>query len=342
MSANAFRSPLMQQFASSARSQHRPPLVLSGFCSRNAEENQKNEKQTNRPATGERNASNAAHFMNVGHSSVKVSDISISTRMLNASPNRMNASFQHFTSHANERQTADSDIFEVIKNRRTSALGPIVFSDLPRLRESTTKAIQMATYGPNHYRTEPTTYYRIFADSASSHKLADICYNVSLCASMNRKPMVDAKKLAEDKRKKWLDTVACYITVTCAKQPIQAQNFNQDGSQGYLDASIDDAEVFQYWFNPIAGHLPETERQLENYASSCASIQNLLLSLHADNYASKWATGPVIRCRAFRSLIGCHNDEFVVGLVMVGTNKFLPTGPWTRRRDFDGDVLRDL
>ena len=42
---------------------------------------------------------------------------------------------------------------------------------------------------------------------------------------------------------------------------------------------------------------PLTIAQLEDYASTCASVQNLLLSLHAEGLWCKWAMGPVVHCR---------------------------------------------
>ncbi len=80
--------------------------------------------------------------------------------------------------------------------------------------------------------------------------------------------------------------------------------------------------------------------QLEDYASTCASIQNLLLSLHSEGYGCKWATGPVIRTRSFRDLLRCRSDEMVVGLIMVGWPRRLPS--LRRRREVEGDVLRDV
>lgn len=63
----------------------------------------------------------------------------------------------------------------------------------------------------------------------------------------------------------------------------------------------------------------DAEREMEDYASTCAAVQNVLLSLHAEKIASKWATGPVIRTRAFRELVGAiHPDDRIVALIMIG------------------------
>ncbi len=94
-------------------------------------------------------------------------------------------------------------------------------------------------------------------------------------------------------------------------------------------------------FKELPHVAPRTVRQLEDYAAACASIQNLLLSLHSEGLGSKWATGPVIRTRAFRDLIGCEEDDMVVGLIMVGWPKRVPRMP-RRRRDLEGDILKDV
>ena len=117
------------------------------------------------------------------------------------------------------------------------------------------------------------------------------------------------------------------------------------------------------------------------FASASASIQNILLSLHSENIpvsevevevedidketdtgsdsadmtrssgntnvhtckiGSKWATGPMISCRAMRHLIGCQEDDAIVGLIMVGEPKMVPTKDWRRRRTFEGNVFRCL
>jgi nitroreductase len=351
MSANAFRSPLMQHFASAAKSQHRPPLVLSRFCSSTSEEKSSNMNRKEHQSNQLLSTTSEHH---IKASNVLYSDKFLSTKskqkkdphrlIHSSSSERSDQPLNYFsTMQIKNANAANYSIYEIIRNRRTSVLGPINTPDLPHLRDSITKAIELATYGPNHHRTEPTTYYRIFSNTLSSDKIANICYNVSLCCNIKSKSIQDATSNAEDKKNKWLSTVACYIAVTCSNQPIQDVEPNEDYKNSHFSSVEPHNEnEFHYWFHPLSCQYPETERQLEDYASSCASIQNLLLSLHADNCGSKWATGPLVRCRAFRSLLGCDQDELVVGLIMVGTPKFVPTKPWRRRRDFEGDVLRDL
>ena len=57
------------------------------------------------------------------------------------------------------------------------------------------------------------------------------------------------------------------------------------------------------------------------YASACAAVQNVLLSLHAEEIATRWATGPVIQTPAFRQLVGATTRDRIVALIMVGLPK---------------------
>lgn len=82
------------------------------------------------------------------------------------------------------------------------------------------------------------------------------------------------------------------------------------------------------------------------YASTCAAIQNILLSLHAEQIASKWATGPVVQTPAFRHLVGATPCDRIVALIMVGLPKKEEMGSSSSRqrrlRREWGDVVEDL
>ena len=152
----------------------------------------------------------------------------------------------------------------------------------------------------------------------------DIAYEVTLQRLLdNRLSGEEAcRSEATRKREKWA-TIPAFVVATVS---------------GMEDQTSDSSEGDSYKELPFVP--PTTMRQLEDYASACASIQNLLLSLHAEGLGSKWATGPVLRTRAFRDLVRCQEQDMVVGLIMVGWPKRLPR--MRRRRELDGDVLRDV
>jgi hypothetical protein len=90
---------------------------------------------------------------------------------------------------------------------------------------------------------------------------------------------------------------------------------------------------------------------LGKYASASAAIQNVLLSLHAESIATKWATGPILYTPAFRQLMDSQPTDRIVGLIMIGgQNSAILVDPREeqitnarrcRRRKLYGDVLID-
>jgi len=199
-------------------------------------------------------------------------------------------------------------------------------SDRQFLREAISRGVECAATAPNHKITEPTTFHRILTPSAASTKLFDIAYEVTLQQLIQKKLSGEesCRSEAMRKRDKWAN-IPAFLVVTVG------------GMEDQPDSS-DGCRVDPYEELPYAP--PATIRQLEDYASACASIQNLLLSLHSEGLGCKWATGPVIRTGAFRDLICCGRNDMVVGLIMVGWPKQLPR--MRRSRRLDGEMLRDV
>jgi nitroreductase len=66
--------------------------------------------------------------------------------------------------------------------------------------------------------------------------------------------------------------------------------------------------------------------QLEDYASCCCAVQNLMLYLSEANVATKWATGAITRDPRLFDLLGIDFErEFVVAMLWYGYPKILPT-----------------
>lgn len=193
------------------------------------------------------------------------------------------------------------------------------------------RAVQCAVEAPNHKRTEPYTFTRLIAPSAATEALANVCYHVSV-RRMREKQKGSEKTLlaeAERKRDRWR-SIPAFLVASVGGMPDQVP------PEEYALNEEEGSEYAQLPFVP-----PQTELQLENYAASCAATQNVLLSLHSEHLGSKWATGPVIRTKAFRDVVQLRNDELVVGLIMVGVPKRVPRSP-RKRRALEGDVLKDL
>jgi len=216
---------------------------------------------------------------------------------------------------------------------------PISLEDYDRAywREILDRAVLCGYSAPNHRRTEPFTFKRMIAPSPKTERLADIAYNVNLLKHVQRQDrqpldsdVVSRESMeasAERKRERWNQIPAFLVALVRSQQPV-------------VDAESSLA-MNPYELLPYVA--PESERELEDYASSCAAVQNVLLSLHSEHVASKWVTGPIVRTPAFRDLVEASPNDRVVGLVMVGQPDLSrPPFPRRRHRQLHGDVLIDL
>ena len=203
-------------------------------------------------------------------------------------------------------------------------------SDRQFLSEAISRAVQCAITAPNHKITEPTTYHRILTPSDASTRLSDIAYEVTYQRLIQNKLSGEeaCRSEAMRKREKW-SSIPAYVVVTVSGMEDQTTTTTGDTTTCGGDP-----------YKELPFVSPATTRQLEDYASACASIQNLLLSLHSEGLGAKWATGPVISTPAFRELIECDRGDMVAGLIMIGWPKQLPK--MRRRRGLEGDVLRDV
>lgn len=336
--SNAFRSNLMQQFAASARSQARPPLALIGWL---AEQDESGSVGTRRDRTL---SSTSLHTRNI--SSIQTSSLSPPS----APPSRhaVNSSLSlSRSSHLNpvtRRQASSSAGVEndceslelsellqgLLRTRRTRNHFAPLDDQLPAefWKDALERAVVSGCAAPNHRRTEPFTFKRMIAPSPVTKRLADIAYHVQL-DKLTRKDMDDQARLcgAERKRGRWSQIPAFLVTTVTSEEPV-------------LD--LDDlAEDSPYDILPYAP--PQSERELEDYASACAAVQNALLSLHAEDLASKWVTGDVVKTPAFRELVQATPYERIVALIMVGQpDETKNLHRRRRRREIHCDVLVDL
>lgn len=194
------------------------------------------------------------------------------------------------------------------------------------LQNAIKRGVECAVTAPNHKITEPTTFHRILSPSAESERLLDIVYETTYQRLREKQLSGEGACRSEAMRKrgKWAKIPAFVIATV-------------SGMEDHQTSSSNNAKEM-YKEQPLVP--PTTNEQLEDYASACASIQNLLLSLHAEDLGCKWATGPIIRTSAFRDLIGCEKNDMIVGLIMIGWTKRLPK--MRRRREIEDDVLRDV
>jgi nitroreductase len=188
------------------------------------------------------------------------------------------------------------------------------------------RAVYCGYSAPNHKRTEPFTFKRMVSPSSKIDTLAEIASQVTLKKKLKSNLIEAQARAAADKKRDSWRAIPAYLVVLCKAQ----------------HALYDMSRVTSA-YEPLSFAPPATDRELEDYASSCAAVQNVLLSLHSEQIASKWATGPVIQTRAFRDLIEASPNDRVVALIMVGDSvRQADQRPRRGRRDFYGDVLVDL
>jgi nitroreductase len=247
---------------------------------------------------------------------------------------------------------------DVIRTRRTAGkfLPPSSTHDDTAYWTSTLdRAIQCGLSAPNHKLTEPLTIRRCIHPSSTISELASIAGQVTQWKLIKErdhdKDAINAwtddeiEIMSKSKRMKW-NAIPAYLIVTMKP----SSRVEVDPKQDHPSDSFP--------FTPLAFDPVTTERELEDYATGAAAVQNILLSLHSENYhdssmlegeenrkiAAKWATGPVIRTPAFRKLMRLDPSERVVALIMIGHEETAKHPRKSRRwrRSLEGDILVDM
>lgn len=196
------------------------------------------------------------------------------------------------------------------------------------------RAVEAGRSAPNHKRTEPFTFKRILGPSETTDRLADIAKNVYIYEKTIRgeKPNKTlVLEAAQRKKDKWGQIPAYLVTLVSTKK----------GNSETLPDFVPDVSKDRL-YETLSFIPPASERELEDYAAACAATQNVLLSLHAEKVATKWATGPIIQTRAFRRLIHARPEDRVVALIMIGQAMDNDQPNRRRFRHTLEDVLQDL
>eukprot|EP00978_Attheya_sp_CCMP212_P003551 scaffold7454_cov53-Attheya_sp.AAC.7 len=341
--SNAFRSHLMQQFAATARSQSRPPLAMTGSSSLSSSSSRPGRSLSPEGSDTEssslpRNDSKPYPTNIVGSYKPTSSSwkppsghryFSSDSSYVPALPDECNKNASS-ENNSHDEEVPEKEITEAaqemnnlqkliqtrhsVSNSHTTTGMTVAAVDCKEFwMNAMMRAVQCTIMAPNHKHPEPFTFKRLVAPSTSTEKLCQICHNYW---SMERlKP-----ERAMQKLQKWRD-VPAFLVALVSGQPSQ-QHFSTTTTRPY---------------SVLPQITPSSERQLEDFAATCAAVQNVLLSLHSEGIGSKWATGPVIRTPAFRSLVQAQDDELVVGLIMVGSGGRIPKAPPCKRRSLQDD-----
>lgn len=337
--SNAFRSHLMQQFAESARSQARPPLALIGWLTDGHESSERTStaptsnvarRRTLSSLTANSPTPSAASYR---HVSGELSLYPSQQRRLSSQEYRLPSyNLSGNSDHDEDSSSELPGLFQTLLQTRRSRnhFSAVHTGSAQYWKDALERAALCGYNAPNHKRTEPFTFKRMIAPSPKTERLAEIAYHVSLRKLLIADPdLRAAEAAAARKRDKWNQVPAFLVTLVASHTPIVET------------ASVQD-EDDPYRLLPYVP--PTTERDLEDYASACAAVQNVLLSLHSEDIASKWVTGTVIQTPAFRELVEASSSDRVVALIMLGfpdENKKMHSLR-RHKRHLNGDVLVDL
>ena len=325
----------MQQFYSAAKNQSRPPLVFaSTFGSKTGNDEGSNRRQLHRKSTTSPSILTSLHARDLSHPISSSSSRSLREASYEGkSASNDEATQQHYEVYEPPRSA--QSLQQMICSRRTVSNFLHHPPNLPveigiqshMLSDAIKRGVECASTAPNHKTSEPTTFHRILSPSTASERLLDIHYEVTYQRLLlNKLSGIEAcRNEAMRKREKW-SKIPAFIVATVGGMEDQFKDNNDEHQSPYTEL-------------PFTA--PQTIEQLEDYASSCASVQNFLLSLHSEGIASKWATGTITRTHALRNLIGCKKDDMIVGLIMIGWAKRVPRMP-RQRRELEGDILKDV
>ena len=320
----------MQQFYSAAKNQSRPPLVFATAASGN---DKGRSEAANHHVQRHRASTTSSPLLSSFNSQPALKSSSHSCRETSAQAKGAPSHDSATQQGVHESSTIAQSFQQMVSSQRTASnflhCPPFIEGEVhcrQFLSDAIKRGVECATRAPNQKNAESTTFHRILSRSVASERLLDIIYEVAYQRLVrNKLSGIEAcRNEAMRKREKW-STVPAFIVATVSGIEDQHED-EQDQQSPYIEL-------------PLV--VPNTIQQLDDYTSSCASIQNLLLSLHSEGLASRWETGTIIRTSALRNLIGCKKDDMIVGLIMIGWAKQVPRMP-RRRRELEGDVLRNV
>lgn len=303
MNSNAlYRSHLMQQFATVARSQSRPPIALSraSLARRDSFVRAPPEQVLPVSATQRfeqrnfsRSSSSILHEDGDDRESLKIAkkaareqeDFPEDSQEFDES----NGTIENSTTRASSFQS-------LMSTRRTVSS---IFQLNQDLRPAMDRAILSAQNAPNHMHTTERCIFKRLLSPAAIDAISEIAYHVTFQRRLIKDPE-GAVDFAERRKKKW-SQIPAYLVALVENQP---------------DQEPENGEATPYDELPFVP--PVTEFQLEDHAASYAAVHNILSSLHAEKIGTKLATGPILKTSAFRELIGAKATDRVVAMVMVG------------------------
>ncbi|OEU17522.1 hypothetical protein FRACYDRAFT_260902 [Fragilariopsis cylindrus CCMP1102] len=174
----------------------------------------------------------------------------------------------------------------------------------------------------------PFAFRRFFSNSQSSERLTEIgCRVNNKLAQTKNNDDEHNKAMNNSKVKEWSNNnVPAFI--------VALVHNNQRATNEKEEEELNDNDPFEAMeYSP-----PETEQNLEDYATTCAAVQNVITSLHTDGFCTTMcAAEPIIKTSAFRKLVKADSTDRIVALIMV--NETINNQP---KEEEIGSTTRDL
>jgi hypothetical protein len=163
---------------------------------------------------------------------------------------------EHDNNSISKQGLLAQELQSLLRSRQTAAK-PLLFSTAPdtpmqqeeidKLRPALDRAVQAAMMAPNHKRTEPFSFKRIWAHTHAATALADICFEVTF----RRKK---SELVARKKQEKWAQIPAFLVALVHNNQ-----------AKVEVDSDMDETDNF----SSLKYSPPMTERQLEDVSRKC-------------------------------------------------------------------------
>jgi len=187
------------------------------------------------------------------------------------------------------------DLFEAIRGRRSIRR----YKQQPVPEEDIGKILDAGRFAPSANNTQPWSFL-VIRDSAVLKSMADAA-----------REMVD-RMIPYAENEKQAQRLAAYkgnYYTFFEKAPIVIAVFMEE-----YDAGTDRLLAKM-------GHSAENIKRLRPHPglqSVSASIENMLLAIHALGYGSCWMTGPLVAQESFEKILGFGKEKFIAALLPVG------------------------
>ena len=163
------------------------------------------------------------------------------------------------------------------------------FIDDPVASETLEKLFAAAIWAPNHRLTDPTRFFAVRKSSPLRERIGDIVWRSTYETVASPNP--DTKRQSADSKRDRVLNAPAMVSV-------------------------------------YSLHGENRQMTLENYATSCCAVQNMVLAAVAEGLSLDWSTGGLTRIPGLAEMLGAEEAWTMVGVLFLGK---AARAPHTRR-----------